>query len=689
MRDPSGKTTTLATNSKGMYFFRAKATGKYMVKASGSGCESKEASVVFSKLSQTSDARRNFNAQNYPRVLSVSGSSANKWGVDLTLESASGVEPVLEQVAAPVFSPSDGQFTSSSISVTISCGTADATIYYTINGATPTASSTKYTGPIAVSSTTQFKAIAVKGGMTDSEVVGKTYTKGSVTITPAQGMDWNGFVSISSSSAVYGQCETTHDGEDATVLYTSTRTDATASITVMGPGNLSFWWSDNDIFIRYGCQIDGKSTKSFSGLPGAWEYVSIPVVSGSHTITWSVNSPFAAFSSYPVKGFLDEVSFVPFSGGTCRVTYYANGADGGYLERDGDSGAFSDTVIVPGGGTLYRDGYAFLGWSTSQTATSAQYMSGDKMSLDASDKKLYAVWKPCIVLLAEIPQSGGESEVSLDKCYGSSYLVHAVVPGWADDLKIIEKVHSNTFVCGGGWDSLYFDKDSTLAVVFAANANDTAEDRSFDVDLVALTYAYVIRCHVVQKADVTSAKAKNLVIEAENGGGFLSEKYVTGGTAEKFVARIVRRNNQVDSVEANWSIVKGGEIASVSAGLLTTRKVDTPQTVILRATYSESGVNYSTDREISVNPRGSEWIGPNSYGIVFEPGESNVQGSTGDQIVPIGAVAKLNPCGFVHTLGKRFAGWRRRDTGRRYDDGVMVFNLAESGAVVVMEAVWE
>ncbi len=689
VRNPNGGTTALTANSKGAYFFRVNATGTYIVKASGAGGESKESSVVFSKLSETSDLWRDFNAQNFPCRISVSGSSANKWGVDLTLESASGVEPVLEQVAAPVFSPSDGMFTSSSISVTISCSTAGATIYYTRNGTTPTTSSTKYTGPVVVSSTTQFKAIAVKSGMTNSDVVSKTYTKGSATITPAQGMDWSGTVSISSSSAVYGQRAITHDGEDATVLCTSTRTAATASITVTGPGNLSFWCLADSFFASYSCLIDGKSAKGNLGLSGVWEYVSIPVVSGYHTITWSVSSPFAAFGSFPVTGYLDEVSFESFPGGTCRVTYYANGADGGYLERSGDSGAFAGTVTVPGCGTLYRNGYAFLGWSTSQTATSAQYLSGTKMNLDALDKKLYAVWKPCIVLLAEIPQSGGKCEVPLDKCYGSSYLVHATVPNWAGSMSILEKVHSNTVVYGGGWDSLSFDKDSTLAVSFSANENDTAEDRSFDVDLIAMTYAYVIRCHVVQKADVTSSKAKNLVIETENGGGFLSEKYVTGGTAEKFVARIVRRNGQVDGVNASWSIVKGGAYASISGGILTTVKVDAPQTVTILAKYTESGVNYSAEQEISINPRSSEWVGPNCYGIVYEPGESNVQGTTGDQSVPIGVVAKLNPCGFVHPAGKKFAGWRREGSGRRYDDGMLVFNLAEPGEIVTLTAIWE
>ena len=64
-------------------------------------------------------------------------------------------------VRTPTFSPDGGTFTSPQ-SVTISCATDGATIYYTINGTTPTASSTPYTEPITVSESLTLMAIAVK-----------------------------------------------------------------------------------------------------------------------------------------------------------------------------------------------------------------------------------------------------------------------------------------------------------------------------------------------------------------------------------------------------------------------------------------------------------------------------------------------------------------------------------------------
>ena len=57
-------------------------------------------------------------------------------------------------------------------------GPSGATIHYTTNGSTPTASSTQYTEALTLSDTTTIKAIAVSGGQS-SAVTTKTFTKGS------------------------------------------------------------------------------------------------------------------------------------------------------------------------------------------------------------------------------------------------------------------------------------------------------------------------------------------------------------------------------------------------------------------------------------------------------------------------------------------------------------------------------
>ena len=79
-------------------------------------------------------------------------------------------------VAAPVISGSTPF--EESTSVTMSCSTAGATIYYTTDGTTPTSASTQYSSALTLTDTTTVKAIAVKDG-TSSTVSSRTFTKGS------------------------------------------------------------------------------------------------------------------------------------------------------------------------------------------------------------------------------------------------------------------------------------------------------------------------------------------------------------------------------------------------------------------------------------------------------------------------------------------------------------------------------
>ena len=87
--------------------------------------------------------------------------------------------PVKETVATPEFSVASGAVNSGT-SVTISCATEEAKIYYTTDGSDPTASSTEYKAAISVTPPMTLKAIAVKDGMNDSTVASVSYTKYSV-----------------------------------------------------------------------------------------------------------------------------------------------------------------------------------------------------------------------------------------------------------------------------------------------------------------------------------------------------------------------------------------------------------------------------------------------------------------------------------------------------------------------------
>ena len=86
------------------------------------------------------------------------------------------------QVASVQFNPATGPVDTGT-TVTLSCDTTNATIYYTTDGSDPATSSNRYTStPITITTQTTIKAYAVKSGMTDSTVTEMTYSLNQYTV---------------------------------------------------------------------------------------------------------------------------------------------------------------------------------------------------------------------------------------------------------------------------------------------------------------------------------------------------------------------------------------------------------------------------------------------------------------------------------------------------------------------------
>lgn len=87
--------------------------------------------------------------------------------------------------ATPTIVPVGGAFST----VNILCSTPGSTIYYTLDGSTPTASSTEYTGTIIMTEDATIKAICIKAGLEDSAVASYDFVF-APTVPPPVGEEW-------------------------------------------------------------------------------------------------------------------------------------------------------------------------------------------------------------------------------------------------------------------------------------------------------------------------------------------------------------------------------------------------------------------------------------------------------------------------------------------------------------------
>ena len=75
----------------------------------------------------------------------------------------------------PGFTPAGGEVEKDA-TVAISCATANATIYYTVDGSVPTVQSAVYTEPIVINEAMIIKAMAVRENYVNSEVATASFT---------------------------------------------------------------------------------------------------------------------------------------------------------------------------------------------------------------------------------------------------------------------------------------------------------------------------------------------------------------------------------------------------------------------------------------------------------------------------------------------------------------------------------
>ena len=277
-------------------------------------------------------------------------------------------EAYIINVATPVASPDAGTYTSAQ-SVTLSTTTSGATIYYTIDGSTPTASSTLYGGAISVATTETIKAIAVKSGMSNSDVMSKTYTinlPGQVATPSASpvGGTYTSFQSVKLSDATSG----------ATIYYTTDGTTPTtgskkysddiavnASQTIKAIATKSGMITSGTLTAVYTINLLSAATPTVS--PSAGTYTSYQSVTLSTTTS-------GASIYYTTNGSTPTASSTKYSGAIAVISSQiikAIAVKTGMNNSDVMTASYTINIPTPNSGPVAVTGNSI----TNQTAVSA------------------------------------------------------------------------------------------------------------------------------------------------------------------------------------------------------------------------------------------------------------------------------------------------------------------------------
>jgi len=239
--------------------------------------------------------------------------------------------------ATPVISPATGTFTSPQ-TVTVTDATSNPSIFYTLDGSQPTTSSTLYTNPFTVSSTTAVKAIAIASGFSQSNTATSVITINSQpqaatpAISPATGtftspqtvtiMDATSNPSIfytldgsqpTTSSMLYANPFTVSSTTTVKAIATASgfaqSNTATAVITIQSSGSPTVNFSSG--FTATGLKVNGRTTLNGNRLQltdggqaeasSAWFNAPVNVQSFTNDFTFQFINPAADGMTFTIQ----------------------------------------------------------------------------------------------------------------------------------------------------------------------------------------------------------------------------------------------------------------------------------------------------------------------------------------------------------------------------------------------------
>ncbi|MBR1821230.1 MAG: InlB B-repeat-containing protein [Clostridia bacterium] len=192
-------------------------------------------------------------------------------------------------------------------------------------------------------------------------------------------------------------------------------------------------WSINTYEVTYDANGGSGAPASQSKNYGASLTLSdaVPTRGGYTFMGWATSSTATKAEYQPGDTYTADADlnlYAIWQAITYTVAYDANGGSGApasQIKSYGASLTLSSTVPT-------RDGYAFLGWATSDAATAAEYQPGDSYVKNAS-LELYAVWQALTYTVTYDAHGGSGAPASQVKRYNEDLTLSSEIPvkdGW-------------------------------------------------------------------------------------------------------------------------------------------------------------------------------------------------------------------------------------------------------------------
>lgn len=275
-----------------------------------------------------------------------------------------------------------------------------------------------------------------------------------------------------------------------------------------------------------GGSVTLKTFSNTAASSGSGSFTGTYSISGNGAATKTITVTFRNFNDDNGDSATKSVSFsvsVP-AWTSYTVSYSANGGTGAPSSQT----KWKDQTLTLSGTKPTRNGYSFLGWSTSSSATTATYSAGGSYTNNSS-VTLYAVWKANTYTIKYNANGGSGAPANQTKTYGKTLTLSNAKPtrtnytflGWSTSAS----ASAPTYQAGGSytansaatlyavWELSYVKPTISNLKVSRCTSNGTASDSG--------TYAKVT-------FDWTSSLEiqQSLITVYSSSGEFIEEGYI-------------------------------------------------------------------------------------------------------------------------------------------------------------------